>query len=340
MAGIADQVRRASLAARSQVQSRSGAIRGRLAAGLSAVRKRWPWFDHISRAYGLYQDKRGGSLAGATTFFTFLSFFPLVALAFSVAGYAATISSQAADWLRTAIESVLPGLANQLPLQSIANARTDAGVVGLVGLLIVGLGGVASVRDGLHVIWGSARKGGNPLVNKAWDTGVLVALGFFLLMSAAATTLATPAAHGALGWAGLGGSTFGQVAIRLLAIAVALVFDVVMFALVFSRLSGADLGRQQLLRGALLAAAGFETLKLAAVFLVTRTTHNPIYASFAVMVGLLVWINLVARLTYLAAAWTATSRPGPAPPDEPVSAERERDGHGADGERHEQPTGR
>jgi len=105
-------------------------------------------------AYGRYQEKRGGFLAGATTFVAFLSFFPLVTLAFSVAGYEAAISPHAADWLRTGFKSVLPGLAGQLPLDSIAKARADAGIAGLVGLLIAGLGGVNSVRQGLHVIWG------------------------------------------------------------------------------------------------------------------------------------------------------------------------------------------
>ncbi len=222
------------------------------------------------------------------------------------------------------------------------------GIAGLISLLIAGLGGVSSVRQGLHVIWepmwpaaGSAEsspKDGNVLVQKAWDTAVLVALGLCLILSAAATTLAVPAARGVLGWAGLGGSVIAQVTLRLLAVAVAVIFDVVIFALLFSRLSGADVPRQRLLPGALLAAVGFEALKLAGVVLVARTTRNPIYASFAVMVGLLVWINLVARLTYLAAAWTASSQRGPAPPGEPASAERERGkGHAGHDERPGEP---
>lgn len=152
----------------------------------------------------------------------------------------------------------------------------------------------------------SSPKDGNVLVEKAWDTAVLVALGRCLILSAAATTFAVPAARGVLGWAAVGGPVVAQVTLRLLAIAVAMIFDVVIFALLFSRLSGADVPRQHLLPGALLAAAGFEALKLAAMALVARTTRNPVYASFAVMVGLLVWINLVARLTYLVAAWTAS----------------------------------
>ncbi len=109
MARIADRVRGAGMAARDKIQSRGNTIRGRVTDAYLSVRKRWRWFDHLALAYDRYQEKRGGPLAGATTFFAFLSFFPLVALAFSVAGYAAAISPHAADWLRTAIQSVLPG---------------------------------------------------------------------------------------------------------------------------------------------------------------------------------------------------------------------------------------
>ena len=47
-------------------------------------------------------------------------------------------------------------------------------------------------------------------------------------------------------------------------------------------------------------------LKLLGTFLIGRTTQNPLYATFGVVVGLLVWINFVARLSIFAAAWTAT----------------------------------
>src|SRR6266536_1161057 len=291
MARIADRVRVAGEAARNRVQAGGATIRDRVTATAHSLRKRWRWFDHLAEAYGLYQDKRGGSLAGATTFFGFLSFFPLVALAYSIGGYAASVSPQARDWLRNGIQSVLPGLAHQLELQSIADARVGTGIAGLLGLLIAGLGGIGSVRDGLHVIWGSATGSGHVVVQKVWDTAVLCALGLCLLVSAAASALAVPAATAVLGWAGF-----------------AVIFDGVMFALIFSRLSGTKVPRQRLLPGALVGAIGFEALKLIGVYLVARTTHNPVYASFAVMVGLLVWINLVARLTFLTAAWTATSQ--------------------------------
>ena len=61
--------------------------------------------------------------------------------------------------------------------------------------------------------------------------------------------------------------------------------------------------------GALIGAVGFELLKSAATLLLAGTLTNPVYASFAVLVGLLVWINLVMRLVLFSAAWTATWLP-------------------------------
>lgn len=42
-------------------------------------------------------------------------------------------------------------------------------------------------------------------------------------------------------------------------------------------------------------------------------TKNPVLASFAVVVTLLVWVNLIARIVLLAAAWTANPPPQPSP---------------------------
>jgi membrane protein len=75
----------------------------------------------------------------------------------------------------------------------------------------------------------------------------------------------------------------------------------------FVGLSGGRIPRRALRRGALLAAVGYEVLKTFAALLLGHTVRNPVYATFSVAVGLLVWINLVTRTTLLAAAWTATA---------------------------------
>ena len=80
------------------------------------------------------------------------------------------------------------------------------------------------------------------------------------------------------------------------------------FLVLFTRLSGTCAPWRRIARGALFGAVGFEILKQVATLLIGRTTQNPVYASFAVLVGLMVWINIVSRFALFVAAWTATRR--------------------------------
>jgi membrane protein len=65
---------------------------------------------------------------------------------------------------------------------------------------------------------------------------------------------------------------------------------------------------RRVLKGALSGAIGFEILTTAGSgLLVKSATHNPVYGVFAVVVGLLIWINYLSRFTLYVAAWTVTA---------------------------------
>ncbi|WP_447647021.1 YhjD/YihY/BrkB family envelope integrity protein [Nocardioides zeae] len=57
-----------------------------------------------------YGSVKGNSQAGAVTFFGFLSFFPLLALAFFVIGWIAKVYPDAQQQLVDAITSIFPGM--------------------------------------------------------------------------------------------------------------------------------------------------------------------------------------------------------------------------------------
>ena len=57
-------------------------------AALASARDKRPFLDHLIRAFGRYQADAGDRQAAAVTFFGFLSFFPILALATSVLSYA------------------------------------------------------------------------------------------------------------------------------------------------------------------------------------------------------------------------------------------------------------
>jgi membrane protein len=293
-------------------------------ARLLRARERRPVVDHAFQALERHNEVAGAQVAASITYYGFLSFFPLLALTFAVVGYLSVIYPDAKDNVTVAIETAFPGLLGtgpgQINIDDIVGARKGAGVIGILGLLYAGLGWVDALRTGLRRIFGTSRRR-LPLVRKKTvDALVLIMLGGALLASVAVSSLATDATQAALGHVGLDGSFTASAVLKVVAVLVALLVDMTMLAILFTRLPGADVSWHQVRSGALLGAVGFEGLKLVGTYLIARTTSNPLYATFGVLVGLLVWINLVSRVLTYAASWTATQAyVGEAPPDyEPV----------------------
>lgn len=278
------------------------------------LRRRRPAVDHLVRAAERYSDQKGSQLAGAVTYFAFLSFFPLLALAFAVVGHLTAVDVELRQYLEQVLEDVLPGLSQRLPVDQIAQARLGASLIGALGLLYAGLNSVASLREALHAVWlRSLRQGPNYVVRKASDLLVMLGLGTALLLTVAFTSVAQTATQWVLSLISLDGSVVAGLTLRLLAVAIAVGMNMLIFVLVFSLLSGEGRLTRPMWRGALIGAVGFEIIKSAAAMLLAGTLSNPVYASFAVLVGLLVWINLVMRLVMFSAAWTATWLSSPPP---------------------------
>jgi membrane protein len=274
------------------------------------LRDRFPVLDHGVRAVDRNGAVLGGQLAAAITYFGFLSFFPLLALGFSLVGYISNIYPSAQGDVTRAVQSAFPSLIGsgkgQINVQDIIDARRGTGAFALLGLLYAGMGWLDALRDALRRVFATADVAVSFLKKKATDVVVLALLGTSLIGSLGVTSMATAATTFVLDHVGLNKTTAAIVFLKVLSVAFAILADTLLFAIVLSRLSGAKLTWHQVRSGALLAAIGFEVLKLIGTFLIGRTTSNPVYATFGVVVGLLVWMNFVAKLTVFAAAWTAT----------------------------------
>ncbi len=290
------------------LQRRVTSVQDRAHAVLRAARARNRPLDHLGRAYGRYKEKRGDRMAAALSFYGVMSFFPLVALAFAVTGYAVAVSPKVSDAVSKALQQILPGLADRLPVHEIASAKTGASVIALVGLAWSGLGWIGVWRESLRLIWRRDISDGNPVVNKLWDLLVLLMLGLALIASVVLSSLTTSATHAVLGWIGLAGVPGAGTFLRLIAVIFAIGANTLIFLVLFTQLAGTKASWRHLVRGCLFGAAGFEVLKLIATFLIAHTMRNPVYASFAVIAGLMVWINISSRFILFTAAWTATRR--------------------------------
>jgi membrane protein len=289
-------------------------VRNSIVARIRVLRTRWRWFDHAARAYVRHNEVTGSQLAAAITYYGFLSFFPLLALAFAVVGYISGAYPGAQDAVTHALQNSFPSLIGSGPghidIHDVIDAKAGAGVIGLAGLFYAGLGWLDAVRAALRRVYGTTDVPLDFVKKKAVDVLVLIGLGVALIASLVVTTLATAVTRQVLGGVGIDDRLVAVALLKVLSVVLALLADTLLFSILLSRLSGAKQTWRQLRSAALLGAVGFELLKVAGAFLIVRTTQNPVYAAFGVIVGLLIWINLVSQLLMFVASWSATARRG------------------------------
>ncbi|MFG1941854.1 YihY/virulence factor BrkB family protein [Nonomuraea sp. NPDC048826] len=293
-------------------------VKNRARRVVEAWRVRRPSVDHLIKTGGRYQAQSGDRLAGAVTYFSFLSFFPLIALSFALLGYVVTVSEAFAAALETAIVQRLPGLAGELNLSAIKDARATAGIIGLLGLLYAGLGAVDALRGALREISMTTTPPLSFVLGKLRDLVSLLLLGVTLIVSVLVGGLATSATKIVADFLFGVSSPLVTTATGLAGIVGSVVADWLLFMIVFGWVSRPAQPLRVLAQGALLGAIGFGLLKQLASLLLAPTMSNPVYGAFAVMVGLLLWINFSARLVLFVAAWIATAGGAPPPAPSPV----------------------
>lgn len=277
----------------------------RLKSWWTAVQRTRLW--HAWRRYG---DARGNLLAGGIAYFAFFSIFPVLALAFTVFGVLLQDNPQWLEQIRDYLNETLPGFIKDgdkglIPLEAPGDsALTLTGLVGFAGLLYAGLGWLGALRDGIRTIFGAEGAPGNIVTAKLRDLGVLVLLGLAIVVSAAVTGVASALTGWIAEAIGLGGQ---QWLLRAIALVIGAALDGVVVLVMLRLLSGVDVPWSGLLGGAVVGGIGLTLLKLLGTTLIAGTTENPLFASVALVVGLLAWLNFMSRIILLSAAWSANS---------------------------------
>jgi YihY family inner membrane protein len=239
----------------------------------------------VVRKFG---DDRGGNLAALIAFRAFFSLFPLLLLLTTVLGY---VLAGDPELRREAVDSVLtqlPVIGEQVEVGSL-EGNGVALAIGIAGSLWAGFGVVLATEHALDCVWAvpSPDRPGF-LASRVRAFALLVALGALTLVSTVASGLAG-------GGAGLLGPLGG--------IAISIGVNLLVFGVLFSLLGPRDVRSSRLLPGVVLAAAGWSGLQLVGGWFVAHEVRNatPAYGTFALVLGLLVWINLGAALTVLSA---------------------------------------
>lgn len=245
----------------------------------------------IRGVLGRFRDDDLGAMAAALTYQAFVSLFPLMLLALSIAGF--LLAGDPAEWLRRFFAAV-PGIGPMLEhnLEPIVRARGGLGVIAILGVIWTSSALTDRASDALERIF--RVRDPHSLRRRARSLVTMVVLGAALLaalvLSGLIATIHAP------GWAAMPVRILGLALVT----AVELGFFLTSYRVLLPR-SGPRLRAH--LAGAILMTAGWELLKLLGGLLVVSvvTRSSALYGTIGGVFGILIFLRM-ASILYLVGA--------------------------------------
>jgi membrane protein len=244
------------------------------------------FFAAVIKKFG---DDQAGQLAALIAYYAFVSIFPLLLVFVTILGF--VLQGHPSDQ-----EEIVHGTLGQFPILSDSlklHALKGSGValaIGIAGTLLAGMGVTSAAQNAFNGIWDVPHKHRpNFLFSRLRSLGMLAILGTLTIVSTVAAGFVGSSAHGALA--------------VVAGVLVAFVVNVALFMTAFKLLTAADVSWRDLLPGVIVAAVLWQLLQhLGGYYVDHELKHTqPLYGTFAVVLGLLAWLYLGAQLVIFAA---------------------------------------
>jgi membrane protein len=239
-----------------------------------------------------FVDDRAGGFAALIAYYAFFSIFPLLLALTSVLGFMLQDDEQLHDEIVDSVFAELPVLGPEIRADvGVLAGSGPALVIGLGLALWAGLGVALAFSRAFDRVWGVPRLLRPHFVAaRARALSVLVAIGVTLVTSSVAT----------------GAAVAGELGSRLesvIAVALSVVVDVAVMAILFLLATSRRVGVAEVLPGVLLCAIGLLVLQTIGAVYVQATIEraSATYGLFAAVIGLLSWLWLTAQLLLVAA---------------------------------------
>lgn len=279
---------------------------------LDRFRTRYRWFDHVMRAQERYQDSKGDFYAAGITYFTIFALFPLLMVAFSIAGFVLASQPDLLAELTDKIKTTVSGdLGQQLVelMDSAIESRTSVGIIGLATAAWAGLGWMANLREALSQMWGQARRDAKGFVRtKLSDLLAIVGLFTAIAVTVALTALGSSGLmKQVVEWLGLQDLPGMSIVLRVASIAISILVAWLLFTWMIARLPRESISFRSAARAGLMVAVAFEIFKQVASIYLKSVVTGPAGATFGPVLGLMVFAYITSRFILFATAWAATS---------------------------------
>lgn len=275
----------------------------------------WVRANRIYRTVDLFIDAGGNIISAGMAYLAVFATFAALWLGFGIFGIVLRdkVELQAAtvDYINTLVPGLITDGTAQgaVSLSLLLSNRTldwTSGIAALA-LLWVAVSWFSGTRRAIRLIFRVPRAFSTAVRTKIRDALLAITFGVAILLSAALSVVGTQFLSGLFVRFGITQPAWLLTSVTNIAALVAMViFDTLVLIAIIRVLAGVKVERLNLLSGALLGAVALGIIKILGSALLGGATNNPLLASFAVMIGLLIWFNLIARVVLLTGAFIAT----------------------------------
>lgn len=260
----------------------------------------------------LYGLRHGPLLSAGIGFNMFFSVAGLLTTGFSIAGLVLASQPELVNKIVLLVAQSAPGLLKVDGKDGLADPKallnpSGLGLTAIIAAIVTvltSLGWISSIRDGLRGVVDERPLQINPVLMRLRDAGTLLLLGVVLVLTSGVSILFTGAVDFLAGLLGLDRAVVAPVS-WLIGIVVPLVLNWVTAFVLFRLAAGLVLSRRAMLESTAIAGVGTTILQIFSSQLLARAGANPLLASFAVIIGLLIWFNLVSQVYLVSGAWAA-----------------------------------
>jgi membrane protein len=198
------------------------------------------------------------------------------------------------------------GAVSEEALVRISGTLSWTGIIAAVGLLFTAIGWLDSTRKAVRSMFELGDDPTNFVMQKLRDLGLAFGFGVLLMIAALASLVSASAVTSVLQFFGIQSQSFwAQAGVQAVGFVITVTVNTVTLGVMYRVLSHLAIPLRNLARAALLGGIALAVLSTASGLVLRGASRNPLAASFAVILGLLIWFNLVCRVMLFCASWIA-----------------------------------
>jgi membrane protein len=276
----------------------------------------WVQATRPMRVVKHWSERRGGTLASGMAYSALFSVFAALLVFFSVLGLVVGSNKELMNSLITSLSDMVPGLidtgggsgvvkAEDLLSLDAGSSFTIAGIIALASTLWTAMNFLNGSRLAIRAMFDlPAAPERSMAVTRLTDLGLMVAGALMLILAAGVVA----AGSGLANWLirdvfGLNLGVAGGVMIQLAGMAVTLAVYTTVVAAMLRVLAQIRIPGKTLWSGALIGGVAIGILTYLGSALLGGATSNPLIATFATILGVLIFFNFLCMVLLITASW-------------------------------------